>query len=460
MATLSTSQKELVVLGAGESGVGAALLAQAHGIPVFVSDGNSIKPKFRDELLAAAIPFEEGAHTLARIAAAAEVVKSPGLPHSSAPVQAALQASVPVISEIEFASRYNNGRVLAITGTNGKTTTTMMAYAMLREANLIVGLAGNIGSSWARELLRHPTCPNWVLEVSSFQLDDIRAFRPDVAILTNITPDHLNRYGYDIAAYAAAKFRIAMNQGPTDAFIYCDDDALTTRYLPENPTQATLFPFSIEHTLSRGAWLNQNDIVMNTSNENSTPESGDDFLMNRNDISVQGLHNVHNGMAASIGARLMGVRNRAIRDSLSNFDNVEHRLEFVATIQGVEFINDSKGTNVNATWFALESIKRPIIWIAGGVDKGNDYSALSGLVKERVKAIVSLGKDNQRLNDAFQRDVELLVPTQDMADAVRLAMQMAEKGDVVILSPACASFDLFEDYEHRGRAFKAAVKAL
>lgn len=441
----------LVVLGAQESGVGAAVLAQALGLPVFVSDAGMIKPHYRERLLAHGIAFEEGGHTAARVLEADEVIKSPGIPDTASLVRAAVERGIPVISEIEFASRYTDATIVGITGSNGKTTTTLLTGHILRKAGIDAAVGGNVGTSFAG-LVAEGDHDCFVLELSSFQLDGIRDFRPHVAILTNITPDHLDRYAYRMENYVASKFRIAMNQHATDHFIYCADDPATLTGLATHAVHARRWPFSINTTLPLGGYL-QDKTIHITTDQNP-------FSMSILELALQGRHNVYNSLAAGIAARVLEVRNDVIRESLSDFQNVEHRLERVATVHGIEFINDSKATNVNSTWYALESMEKPVIWVAGGTDKGNDYSELRDLVRQKVKAIICLGTDNSKLIAAFGDLVQHIVETRSAEQAVKAGYELSDPGDVVLLSPACASFDLFENYEDRGRKFKAAVRAL
>lgn len=443
--------KKLVVLGAQESGVGAARLALKHGYDVFVSDAGAIKAKYRDELVTRGIDFEEGGHTASRVLGAEEIVKSPGIPDTASLVVAAQVRGIPVISEIEFAYRYCSGTIVAITGSNGKTTTTLLTHHILQKAGLDVAVGGNVGNSFAA-LVADGDRAYYVLELSSFQLDGIRAFRPHIAVLLNITPDHLDRYAYQMEKYVASKFRIAMNQTPADHFIVCDDDPEITGWLRNNPVTARSWPFSIKHSVPQGAHLD-NDRIHITTDQTT-------FDMSIIELALQGKHNVYNSMAAGIAARVLEIRKDIVRESLSDFQNVEHRLEHVAMVHGIEFINDSKATNVNSTWYALESMDKPVIWVVGGVDKGNDYSTLRDLVKQKVKAIVCLGTDNAKIHKAFAGLVPTIVDTASAEQAVRTGYELAEQGDVVLLSPACASFDLFENYEERGRKFKTAVKSL
>jgi UDP-N-acetylmuramoylalanine--D-glutamate ligase len=447
-------QKRLVILGSGESGVGTAILAKKQGYEVFVSDQGIIKDQYRQQLVEESIVFEEGKHTSENILNATEVVKSPGIPDKAPLVKELRAAGIPVISEIEFAGRYCNARKICITGSNGKTTTTLLTYHILKKAGYKVGLGGNVGKSYALQVAREQN-DFYVLELSSFQLDGMYEFKADVAVLLNITPDHLDRYEYKFENYVASKFRILQNQTANDSFVYCADDAVITSYLAAHPTNAHTVPFSIKQTIEGdGAFLNQNQITLNYK-PNQSP-----LIMTIEELALQGKHNVYNSMAASLTARIVDVRKEIIRESLQDFQNVEHRLEFVASINGIEFINDSKATNVNSTWYALESMEKPIVWICGGQDKGNDYNELSDLVKQRVKAIICLGKDNSKIVAAFKGLVDTIVETDSAQDAVAASYKIGKKGDVVLLSPACASFDLFQNYEDRGMQFKAAVRGL
>lgn len=442
----------MVVLGAQESGVGAARLARQRGIDVFVSDAGAIKPGYRAVLEQEGIAYEEGGHTAARVLEADEIVKSPGIPDSAALVRAARERGIPVISEIEFAWRYCKGQVVGITGSNGKTTTTLLTHHILQRAGLDVAVGGNVGNSFAA-LLAEGDSAWYVLELSSFQLDGISTFRPRVAMLLNITPDHLERYGDSMERYTASKFRIAMNQGDDDHFIHSADDPVIGAWIDGHALKPRRWPFSIERHVPQGACLADDDTLQITTNQTS-------FDMSIQELALQGRHNLYNSMAAGIAARVLDIRSEAVRESLSDFQNVEHRLERVAVVHGVEFINDSKATNVNSAWYALESMRRPVIWIAGGEEHGNDYAQLVPLVKEKVKAIVCLGKDNSRIKEAFGSLVKDFVETTSAQQAVQAAYALAEEGDAVLLSPACKSFDLFANYEERGRAFKAAVRAL
>ncbi len=449
--------KLFVILGGGESGVGAALLAKKQGYNVFVSDGSSLKNEYRTELQEAGIAFEEGMHTEEKILQAVEVMKSPGIPEKAPIVKKIRAKGIQVISEVELAYRYKgNSRIIAITGSNGKTTTTALTWHICKEAGLDAALVGNIGDSFAKQVAQDPK-PLYVVEVSSFQLDDIVTFRPDVAILTNITEDHLDRYDYQFENYIRSKFRITMNQQEDDYFIYCADDETTMKYL-NSPKQigfnihANQLPISMKKELPNGAFIKDGDMYVRT---------GQDFTsMSVFDFALKGKHNHYNTMAACVAATTLDIRKEKIRDAVQNFQALEHRMEHVATVRGIEFINDSKATNVNSTWYALESMTKPTVLVLGGVDKGNDYSLLADLVKEKVRAIICLGKDNQKIHEAFDGIVSNVVDTASALEAVQAAFHYASKGDVVLLSPACASFDLFKNYEDRGNQFKKAVREL
>lgn len=445
--------KKLAVLGAGESGVGAALLAQKHGMEVWVSDKGTIKTKYKEVLSSNGIPFEEGRHTEAKILEADTVVKSPGIPDSVPLIQTLRKHSIPVISEIEFAGRYTDARFVAITGSNGKTTTALLTHHILKRSGMKVGLAGNIGKSLASLIVEGGDYDWIVLELSSFQLDGMYDFKCDIAILTNITPDHLDRYNYDLMTYARSKMRIAQNQDQECWFIYNHDDPVTKEVMKEVTLAAKRAPFSIEQEIEGdGAFINNENIIINSVNNT--------FTMTIQELALQGKHNLHNSMASGVAARILEVRKDVIRECLSDFQNIEHRLEHVNSIYGISFINDSKATNVNSAWYALESMSEPVVWIVGGVDKGNDYSQLEVLVKDKVRAIVCLGKDNSKLHAAFDGLVDTITDADNMRDAVYAAFKLGSKGDTVLLSPSCASFDLFEDYEDRGRQFKEAVRNL
>jgi UDP-N-acetylmuramoylalanine--D-glutamate ligase len=444
--------RRLVILGAGESGIGAALLALQKGYSVFVSDAGVIAPHTKKLFEQHGIEYEEGSHDEQKILKADEVMKSPGIPEKNEMVKKIRAAKIRVISEIEFAYRYKgNSRIAAITGSNGKTTTTAMLFQMCKKDDLDCALVGNIGYSFARQIAQEPK-ELYVAEISSFQLDDIHTFRPEVAILTNITEDHLDRYDYEFEKYIRSKFRISENQTGNDAFIYCADDPVTTEYLNKFRITTNPLPFTMNNQPKPGAFI---------SNGTMTITAGDEKMqMSIYDFALKGKHNQYNTMAAGIAALMLGIRKEKIRDAIQSFESLEHRMEPVNTIRGVEFINDSKATNVNSTWYALESMEKPVILILGGIDKGNDYSLLRELVKEKVKAIVCLGIDNRKIQEAFQNDVALMVSTQGAEEAVKAAFHFANKGDVVLLSPACASFDLFKNYEDRGEQFKQAVRNL
>lgn len=446
-----SENKNIVILGAGESGVGAAYLAQQQGYDVFVSDFGAIADKYKQQLQQWNIRFEEKQHTEAEILKAVEVIKSPGIPEKAPIVKKLREKGIPVISEIEFAGRYTDAKIIGITGSNGKTTTTSLTYFILKNAGLNVGLAGNIGNSFAYQVATEKF-DTYVLELSSFMLDDMYNFKVDIAVLLNITPDHLDRYDYKLENYAASKFRITQNQTADDVFIYCADDEETLKDMVGKSFEAQLLPFSIKKEITPGAYLQGEKLIIQT---NQQP-----FEMNIKELALQGKHNVYNSMASGIVARVLDLRNESIRESMAQFKNIEHRLEFVAKISGISFINDSKATNVNSTWYALESMTADVVLILGGVDKGNDYNMLRDLVKQKVKAIVCLGKDNQRINEAFEDVVDVIVNTTSAQEAATVAYHLATKGDTVLLSPACASFDLFKNYEDRGKQFKDAVKEL
>lgn len=443
---------DMVILGGGESGTGAALLALKLGLKPFVSDAGLIKPKYKNLLLESGTPFEEGGHTPATVLAACQIVKSPGIPEHASIVAAAREKEIPVISEIEFAGKHSRARKICITGSNGKTTTTLLTHHILVSAGLDCGLAGNVGRSFAAELAAgdHEI---FVLEISSFQLDGMFDFKADVAILMNITPDHLDRYDHDFDKYVQSKFRVCRNQSGSDHFIYCYDDPVIRARLNRNPVSSTPVPFSaLEEMAGYGAFIRNQEIIIRTDQNV--------FTMTLEELALQGRHNLYNSMAAGITAKLLDIRNDVIKLSLSDFQNVEHRLEFVASIHGVEYINDSKATNVNSTWYALECMHKKVIWIAGGQDKGNDYSQLEPLVRAKVRAIICLGKDNRKIIKFFADKVESITETTSADDAVKAAYHLARRGEAVLLSPACASFDLFENFEDRGDQFKNAVKSL
>ncbi|WP_439184900.1 UDP-N-acetylmuramoyl-L-alanine--D-glutamate ligase [Carboxylicivirga taeanensis] len=444
--------QKLVVLGAGESGVGAALLAKQQGWDVFVSDSGSIALHYQRELDAAGIDWEEGTHTLELIFAAREVVKSPGIPDSIPMIQQLHTRQIPVISEIEFASRYTESKTICITGSNGKTTTTMLIHHLLTQAGVSVEMAGNVGTSWARQLAEGK-CPEWfVLELSSFQLDGMFQFRADIAVLLNITPDHLDRYDYKMQNYIDSKFRIIQNQTEQDVFVYCQDDEVIVSELQKRIVRSELLPFTQKGILKQGAYSTIDELIINYNDETMSIFS--------QELSLHGRHNLYNSMAAGIVAKVLQIRKKLIRESLSSFKGAAHRLERVAAVRGIEFINDSKATNINSAWYALECMTKPVIWIAGGVDKGNDYNELMPLVEEKVKALICLGTDNDKLLAAFKERVKIIKETQSMEEAVKLAYKLGRKNDVVLLSPACASFDLFDNYIQRGDLFKDSVRNL
>ncbi|MGB3150614.1 MAG: UDP-N-acetylmuramoyl-L-alanine--D-glutamate ligase, partial [Maribacter sp.] len=435
----------------GESGVGTAILGLKKGSDVFLSDKGKIKEKYKNVLEHFGIDWEEDNHSEERILTAHVVMKSPGIPDTGQLVKKLVAKGIPVISEIEFASRYTNAKIIGITGSNGKTTTTMLTNHLLKTAGLNVGMAGNIGDSYAK-MVAENDFDYYVLEISSFQLDGIKDFRPDIAIITNITPDHLDRYDYKFENYIASKFRIAMNQTAADYLIYDADDGVVINWLKEHPVKSKLIPFSLKETFKEGAYLKDDKIIIRTTI--------DTIEMTTDALALEGQHNLKNTMAAATIAKLVGIRKETIRDCISNFQGAPHRLEKVLKIHHVQYINDSKATNVNATYYALDSMKTPIVWIVGGVDKGNEYKELMPLVREKVKAIVCLGMDNTKIKETFGNVVDLMVETFAMEEAVKVSYKIAERGDTVLLSPACASFDLFKNYEDRGNQFKNCIKNL
>ena len=441
--------RKLIILGAGESGCGSAVLAKQKGFDVFVSDKGSIKPKYKKLLSKYDIEFEEGMHSVDRILDADEVVKSPGIPETVSLVVKLKEKNISVISEIEFAGRYTTAKNICITGSNGKTTTTLLTHYILKSAGLKVGLAGNVGHSYAMQVALEDH-DYYVIELSSFQLDGMCDFKADIAIIMNITPDHLDRYDYKMQNYVDSKFRIAQNQGPADYFIYCADDELTQQEVEKRKLGATVIPFAFSKDLAPDAFVENDTIKIKQQN----------YIMNLQDLALQGKHNTYNSMAAAIAGNVLQIRKERIRECLSDFQGVEHRLEYYLKVHGIQFINDSKATNVNSTWYALESMKEPTVWIVGGVDKGNDYDMLKKLVRNKVKAIVCLGVDNAKIHDAFGKTIKTIVDTTSMAEAIRTAYSLADKDENVLLSPACASFDLFENYEDRGRQFKNCVRDL
>lgn len=452
IANSNASCGKLVVLGAGESGVGAALLGKKKGWEVFVTDSGKVKETYKSVLKHIDVRWEEETHTVAEIMGADLVVKSPGIPDTIALVQQLKAKGIPVISEIEFAGKYTNATVIGITGSNGKTTTTLLTYHMLKKAGLDVGLAGNIGDSFAKQVAENDRA-YYVLELSSFQLDGMYDFKVDIAMLLNITPDHLDRYDNKFENYVESKFRILQNQGKADCVIYCEDDVTIEKGMESRSDYTGMrYPFSIKKQSSNGAYIKENEIIINANNKL--------FTMTIQQLALQGKHNLYNSMASAMAGKVLELKKEVIRESLSDFQNAEHRLEEVGTVHGIKFINDSKATNINATWYALESFDRPVVWIVGGVDKGNDYEMLKDLVADKVKAIVCLGKDNHKIHEAFDDIIEYIEDTDTAQDAVNMAYKLGTKGDTVLLSPACASFDLFENYEDRGHQFKKAVRAL
>ena len=443
--------KRLVILGGGESGVGAAILGKQKGYEVFVSDSGSIAKKYKKVLLHHEINFEEHQHSEPIVLNADLVVKSPGIPNNVAIVKDLTSKKVSVISEIEFASYYTKATIIGVTGSNGKTTTSLITNHLLKSANINVGIAGNIGNSFAQQVSEQ-NFDSFVIELSSFQLDGIINFRPHIAIITNITPDHLDRYDYDFNNYVASKFRITKNQTKDDFLIYDVDDRTINKWIKNHKIKAQLIPFSIQKEVNNGAFLKEDTIVIKLNKE--------EFSMSISNLKLQGKHNVKNTMAGALATQLLNVRSQSIKDSLANFEGAEHRLENVQKVNGVQFINDSKATNVNATFYALECMEQSTVWIVGGVDKGNDYEDLLPLVREKVKAIVCLGEDNEKLKAIFYNVVDMMIETAGAEEAVKVAYKLSQPGDTVLLSPACASFDLFENYEDRGRQFKSAVRSL
>ena len=442
--------KHIVILGAGESGVGAALLAKKQEWNVFVSDAGKIKADYKTELDNNQIEWEENTHSTDRIFQAELIVKSPGIPEKTDLMRALRNKQVKIISEIEFAGYYTRGKSICVTGSNGKTTTTMLTHHILKKAGWDVGLAGNVGKSFAKQVAEGDH--DWyVLELSSFQLDDMFDFKADIGILTNITPDHLDRYENQMQKYVDSKFRILNNQNHEDWFIYNYDDPIIREELSKRKLSMNLAPFSLKEEIKVGAYAVNNQLIINIK---------DQLTMSIHELALKGKHNTQNSLAAGIAARIVEIRKSVVRESLEDFENVEHRLEFVAKVNGIEFINDSKATNINSTWYALETMENPVVWVMGGVDKGNDYSELSNLVKDKVKAIICLGIDNQKIIKAFGHLVETIVEVGSATEAVAYAYRLAKKNETVLLSPACASFDLFENYEDRGNQFKQAVRKL
>ena len=443
--------KRIVVLGAGESGAGAAVLAKVKGFDVFVSDMSLIKDAYKALLNKYEIEWEDGRHSIEKILNADEIIKSPGIPDTAPVIREIQKKGIPIISEIEFAGRYTHAKMICITGSNGKTTTTLLTYHILKNAGLNVGLAGNVGKSLALQVATE-NFDYYVIELSSFQLDNMYKFKADIAVLLNITPDHLDRYGYDMQNYINAKFRITQNQTPNDAFIYWNDDPIITKELKAHELKARLYPFSEEKEEGVKAYTENNQIVIDAPNDTLT--------ITEDDLALQGRHNLYNSMAASISAKVLDIKKEDIREGLKDFKGVEHRLEKVARVRGVEFINDSKATNVNSCWYALESMRTKVILILGGKDKGNDYSEIEELVKEKVNAIICLGVDNSKLHAFFEGKVPHIEDASSMKKAVDKAFACAQKGETVLLSPCCASFDLFKSYEDRGEQFKECVRNL
>ena len=443
--------KRIVVLGAGESGAGAAVLAKVKGFDVFVSDMSLIKDTYKALLNKYEIEWEDGRHSIEKILNADEIIKSPGIPDTAPVIREIQKEGIPIISEIEFAGRYTHAKMICITGSNGKTTTTLLTYHILKNAGLNVGLAGNVGKSLALQVATE-NFDYYVIELSSFQLDNMYKFKADIAVLLNITPDHLDRYGYDMQNYINAKFRITQNQTPNDAFIYWNDDPIITKELKAHDLKARLYPFSEEKEEGVKAYTENNQIVIDAPNDTLT--------ITEDDLALQGRHNLYNSMAASISAKVLDIKKEDIREGLKDFKGVEHRLEKVARVRGVEFINDSKATNVNSCWYALESMRTKVILILGGKDKGNDYSEIEELVKEKVNAIICLGVDNSKLHAFFEGKVPHIEDASSMKEAVDKAFACAQKGETVLLSPCCASFDLFKSYEDRGEQFKVCVRNL
>ena len=442
--------QNIVVLGAGESGVGASLLAKNKGFDVFVSDSGIIQEAFKDELIANHILWEEKGHDLDKILTANTIIKSPGIPEKTRVMEAIRAAGIRVVSEIEFAKPFSKGKTVCITGSNGKTTTSLLIHHILKKAGFDVGLAGNIGKSYARQVA-HEDHEWYVLELSSFQLDDMHDFKANIAVLTNITPDHLDRYEYNMGKYIESKFRITNNLGADEWFIYNADDEVILKELANKKLAVKTAPFSLKKKEAMAAYADEKQLTINIKQQ---------LIMSIHELALKGKHNTQNALAAGIAGRLLEIRKEVVRESLGDFVNAEHRMEFVAKVNGIEFINDSKATNINATWFALESMDKPTIWIVGGVDKGNDYNELTALVKEKVKAIICLGIDNTKIIEACSGIVDTIVEANSALEAVAFAYQLGSKEEVVLLSPACASFDLFENYEDRGNQFKKAVKSL
>ena len=446
-----TTTKKISILGAGESGVGAAILAKKQGWEVFVSDFGSIKDEFKNELTENGFNWEEGKHSEDIILNSDLIIKSPGIPDKAPIIKKLKEKGIKIISEIEFGGYYSKAKTICITGSNGKTTTTMLTYHILKKAGLNVGLAGNVGKSYAKQIA-NDDFDIYVLELSSFQLDDMFEFKADIAVLMNITPDHLDRYNYEMQNYVDSKFRILQNQTNENWFIFNYDDPIIQAEISKKEIKAKQAPFSLNKQLEIGGYASEEQITINTNNKQ--------FIMSIHELALKGKHNAQNSLASGIAAKILEIRSESVRESLSDFVNVEHRLEFVAKVHGIEFINDSKATNINSTWFALESMDKPTVWIVGGVDKGNDYNELMALVKEKVKAIICLGEDNSKIIEAFTGVVDTIVEAKSAFEAVSYGYRLARKDETVLLSPACASFDLFENYEERGNMFKQAVRGL
>ncbi|MCK4749874.1 MAG: UDP-N-acetylmuramoyl-L-alanine--D-glutamate ligase [Bacteroidales bacterium] len=446
------NRERIVILGAGESGTGAAILARQKGFDVFVSEAGKIKPYYRDLLDEYNVLYESGGHSERLILNATEVIKSPGIPESAPIVKILRKKDIRIISEIEFAGRYTNAKMICITGSNGKTTTTSLIHHMMRKAGLNVGIAGNVGRSFALQVATD-AYDYYVLELSSFQLDGMYEFKADIAILLNITPDHLDRYDYDLQNYVDSKFRVGQNLTEEEYFVFCSDDEITIKELEKIVSRAQQLPFAYQKKEKDVAWVEEDELMRIEFDDV-------DFSMSVEELSLKGRHNTYNSMAAGIAGNVLKIRNEVIREALMDFQGVEHRLATVMKVHAINFINDSKATNVNSTWYALESVNGNTVWIVGGVDKGNDYSELNNLVENKVKAIVCLGKDNQRVIQAFSGKVESIVESTSMEEAVKTAYYLASDGETVLLSPACASFDLFESFEDRGRQFKSAVRGL
>ena len=444
--------RRIVILGGGESGVGAAILSHTKGYDTFLSDSGTISPKYKSRLDEYGIEWEEGKHSVERILCADEVIKSPGIPNDAPIIEKLRSKNIPVISEIEFAGRFTNAKMVCITGSNGKTTTTMLTYHILKEAGIDVGLAGNVGRSLALQVAIEPH-DVYVIELSSFQLDNMYDFKANIAVLLNITPDHLDRYDHKMENYVAAKFRILQNQTGEDSFIFWENDPIIAAQLKRLKIEAKMYPFSEEYDPDAAAYIDpQGEMVLK--------KGGDNLVIDKNDLALKGLHNVFNSMAAGLSASILDIKKDVIRHALEDFEAVEHRLEYVKTVDGVRYVNDSKATNVNSCWYALESMTTPVVLILGGKDKGNDYSEIEKFVKDKVKAIVCLGADNRKLHSFFDGKIPVVEDASSMAEAVEKCRNLASEGDTVLLSPCCASFDLFKSYEDRGCQFKECVNAL